>query len=451
MPGVMLDRLSLRPTDLDAAIRAEMQMMAKGAHGRVIFALVLAMTSLVWLPALVAAAYFAIALIWEFYGRSWIASSAADAFRADRPGLRRFYRGAVFAVACFHSAVPLSGLLAHELIGWYTAIVAFCWATIVGVTYFSNDKWLLAACTLPSFAVASAAPLVFGVSLEMAAAVTLLHALFVVGAIQSAVHRAELVESIAREGEARSRAETANLEKSRFIANVSHELRTPLNAIIGYGELLHEAASDGAASAQNQTDLEQLLRASRTLMTLVNELLDISKLEAGNLTLDEGWFDPAEAYAAAVEKARPLAHAAGVQLDIEIATDLGEAVGDEYRTSQCVFNLLSNAIGAAQADAVVIRARRQNERGRDWHVVEVSNNGAGLRATEVQNLFDPFVEAKASDWSDGARVGLAITRRVARLLGGDVTVSSAPGAGATFTLRLPADVRRSEAVLRRTA
>jgi len=436
----MFKRLSLRPGDGDAAIRAEVQMLEKGRFGRVAFALVMAAVALRWLPLFAAVGYFAIALVWECRGGPWAARRVTQVFRGNRTGLRFIYRCSVLAGACFYSIVPLTGLLSHQLIGWYAALIAFCWATIVGVTYFSNDKWLFASCATPSFVIATAAPLVFGVAPASVGLVLLLHALFVLGALQSAAHRGELVEGIAKGEAARSRAENANLEKSRFIANVSNELRTPLNAIIGYSELLREAATD-AARPQDQADLDKVLEASRTLMTLVQELLDISRLEAGRLNLDASGFDASEVIAAAVAKTRPISDARRNVLVIDISSDLGQGIGDEYRIGQCVFNLLSNAAKGAEDGLVRLRVRRRRLSGRDVFEVEVCDSGPGMSSEALERLFDPFAQEEQPPHADGSRLGLAITRRVARLLGGDLTVTSKLGAGSTFTLQIPVDAR----------
>ena len=441
----MFTRLSLRPSDAEAQIGAEIQMVEKGRVGRIAFALVTAVVALRWLPLGAASAYFAVAFLWEWRGVPWVARRLSQALRTDRNRLRLIYRSLIFLGACFYSIVPLSGLISHQLIGWYTALIAFCWATIVGVTYFSNDRWLFAACSAPSFVIATAAPLVFGVPASIVALVLLLHALFVLGALQSAAHRAELVEGIAKGEEARSRAVSANLEKSRFIANVSNELRTPLNDIIGYSELLRESAAD-AARPQDQADLDKVLEASRTLMMLVQELLDISKLEAGRLNLDVSGFDVGEVIAAAVAKARPIASARGNVFALDIASDLGQGVGDEYRTGQCVFNLLSNAARAAEGGTITVRARRRDENNRQALVVAVTDCGGGMSADIIAQLFDPFAQDELTPLAHGSRLGLAITRRIARLLGGDLTVTSQPGAGSTFTLQIPADARETKGV-----
>jgi signal transduction histidine kinase len=442
----MFDQISLRPADADGAIRAEFEMVAKGMVGRLIYALVVSASSLLWLPPLVAAAYFGAALAWELSVGPWAAKRAVAALRGKRGRLRQFYRGAILVGAFYYSAIPITGLFAHQMVCWYLAMMSFCWATITGVTYFSNDKWLFAACTAPSFIVATAAPFVFSVAPQLAAVVLALNAMFVASALQSALHRSELVESASKQEAARSRAEIASAEKSQFMANVSHELRTPLNAIIGYGELLKESAQE-QARVEDQEDLDKVLAASRRLLTLVNEFLDISKIEAGKLTLSIGYFSANEMLKAAVEKARPAIEANGGALVVDAPSDLGSGLGDEFRLGQCVANLLVSAAKVTEGGAVTLRARRQSADGSDWFAVEAAGAGAAIPQATLARLFDPFAQSEASVESavGAAGLGLAITRRIARLMGGDVTVESRAGEGSVFTLRTPVVVPGADA------
>jgi signal transduction histidine kinase len=450
-PEIMFTHLSLRPCDAESAIRTEIKMLAKGVTNRLVFAFVMSATALLWLPALAPCAYFAWALIWELGGSPWLAKRAPALARTHRAQLRWFYRATVLIGACYYAAMPLSGLIAHQLIGWYAAIISFSWATIVGVTYFSNDRWLFGASALPSFAVASLAPLMFNVRPEIGVAVFLLHALFVAGALQSAVHRAELVESIAKEEAARSKAETANVEKSEFIANVSHELRAPLNAIIGYTEMLKESAEE-EARVEDGADLERVLGASRKLLALVNEFLDISKIEAGRLALNVGWYDIDDLLAEAVAAARPQVEAGGNQFAVDPAGKLGQGVSDEYRLSQCLQHLLSNAARVSQNGIVSLQARRETASGGEWLVIEVRDGDVDASAERVERLLDPFAQSERGASPEyGAGLGLAITRRIARLLGGDLTVASRAGHGSTFTMRTPLVVRAAGARETKTA
>lgn len=430
----MFARLSLRPEDAQAAIRTEVQMSAKGVTSRIIFAAVMSATSLLWLSPAISAAYFAAVASWELYGRPWVARRVAASPR-QRISTRAIYRGFVFAGACVYSALPLTGILHHEMIGWYAALIAFAWTTIVAVTYFASDRWLFLACASPSFVVATFAPLVFGVPLENGIAILFLHALFVLGAVQSAAHRAELVESVTKQEAARSKAESANIEKSAFIANVSHELRAPLNAIIGYTELLREAAQE-EQRAEEEADLDKVLGASRKLLSLVNEFLDISKIEAGRLTLNIDWYDASDMLTEAIGASRAEIEANGNRLVVDVPA-LGQGVSDEFRLGQCVHHMLANAARVTHHGEVTLRARCESTGGAEWLVVEVADGNSNATTAGLERLLDPFAQTQAGAEEQGAGLGLAITRRIARLLGGDLTVAVRAGECSTFTLRTP--------------
>jgi signal transduction histidine kinase len=430
----MFARLSLRPEDAQAAIRTEAQMSAKGMVSRLVFALVMSGTSLLWLPPAFPIAYLVLLASWEMFGRPRVAKRIAGLAR-PKSWNRAIYRAIVFVGAWFYSALPLTGILYHEMIGWYAALIAFAWTTIVAVTYFASDRWLFLACALPSFVVATVAPLLFGVPLENGVAIFLLHALFVLGAVQSAAHRAELVESVTKQEAARSKAESANIEKSAFIANVSHELRAPLNAIIGYTELLRESAQE-EARAEEEADLDKVLTASRKLLSLVNEFLDISKIEAGRLTLNIDWYDASDMLTEAIGSSRAEIEANGSRLIVDVPT-LGQGVSDEFRLGQCVHHMLANAARVTRLGEVTLRARCENAGGADWLVVEVADGNSNATPAELERLLDPFAQTQAGAEEQGAGLGLAITRRIARLLGGDLTVAVRAGECSVFTLRTP--------------
>ncbi|MGQ0533283.1 MAG: sensor histidine kinase [Caulobacteraceae bacterium] len=436
----MFEHISFRPTQevSEASISTEVQMAQKGMRGRLAFATVGGLSSLLWLPLAGAAAYIGAIWLWELALRPWTTHRAVALLKERGNALRLYHRCVILLIACLYSAVPLSGILSGERVGWFVAIMAFCTAVISGITYFSNDKWQFSACIAPSFVIACAAPFVFGVPAPVAVVILLLNAMFAMSALQSAAHRGELVESVAKQQAARSRAESANVEKSQFIANVSHELRSPLNAIIGYSEMLREAAEEDAR-ASDQADLDKVLTASRRLLHLVNELLDISKVEAGKLALNVTWFDAEEMIDGAVASTRPLVQAAGKVVVIEPTSPLGQGLSDEFRLGQCVTNLLSSALLGAKGD-VMLRARRVSQHG-EWFDIEVIATGARLDDAALERLFDPFAEADEAH-RGSASLGLAITRRIARLLGGDVTAEARPD-GAVFRLRTPVIARVS--------
>jgi signal transduction histidine kinase len=237
---------------------------------------------------------------------------------------------------------------------------------------------------------------------------------------------------------ARHAAEEANAAKTRFIANMSHELRTPLNAIIGYSEIMRE----GAEAQQREEDLadhDRVLSASRRLLVMINEILDLSKIEAGTISVAAEAVDVGRLIQGAVDTVRPQADANGNTIVVEIAhASLGDICSDHFKLHQCLANLLSNAAKFTRHGIIAVRARRE----RDQLVFEVQDTGIGIPADAIDALFQPFVQADNSSTRnvEGTGLGLSITRNLARLLGGDVTAQSVEGRGSTFRLAVSAEL-----------
>ncbi len=236
---------------------------------------------------------------------------------------------------------------------------------------------------------------------------------------------------------ARAEAEQANQVKSEFLANMSHELRTPLNAIIGYSQMLREdAEDDGNQSAV--ADLKKIESAGNHLLGLINNLLDLSKIEAGKMDV---FIEPV-AVAALIGDIRqmvePLAARNGNTLEVEIEPDVGILRTDATKLKQSLINLLSNAAKFTRNGRLGLTVRRDPARAGAVRF-EVSDTGIGMTPGEMQRLFQAFHQADASTTRKfgGTGLGLAITRSFARMLGGDVEAASEPGKGSTFILTLP--------------
>jgi signal transduction histidine kinase len=235
-------------------------------------------------------------------------------------------------------------------------------------------------------------------------------------------------------------AERANRAKSEFLANMSHELRTPLNAIIGYAELLQEEAAS-TDEAQRIRDLERIRSAGKHLLALINDVLDMSKIEAGRVDLHLETFDLRSLVEQVAGASETLARQHGNTLAVRFADDLGPVRSDSTKVRQVLFNLLSNAAKFTERGRVTVDVRREQVDGRWWAVVAVSDTGIGIASEHLARLFSPFeqVDASISRRFGGTGLGLAITQHYCRLLGGRVEVESVLGQGSTFTAWLPAD------------
>ena len=231
----------------------------------------------------------------------------------------------------------------------------------------------------------------------------------------------------------------ASQHKSQFVSSMSHELRTPLNAIIGLTEMMvTNAARFGTEKAQEP--LQRVNRAGTHLLGLINQVLDLSKIEAGKLELNPQTVQLAPLIEEVIGTARQLAEQNKNRLMVECQENLGSLTVDPMRLRQILLNLLSNACKFTKEGEVKLLARKLVN-GRDWIEFSVSDTGIGMTPEQQAKLFEEFTQADASTAQrfGGTGLGLAITRKLARMMGGDVTVTSEPGKGSTFTVRLPAD------------
>lgn len=239
---------------------------------------------------------------------------------------------------------------------------------------------------------------------------------------------------LSREKEA---AEAANKAKSNFLANMSHELRTPLNAIIGYSEMLQEMAADDGHD-QYQGDLKKIHSAGQHLLELINDVLDISKIEAGKMDLYIESFSLDQTIEEVQAVADPLAKKNSNQLVIEKSAELGIIRADATKVRQCLLNLLSNACKFTSNGIVRLGAARDA----NWVTFEVSDTGIGMTAEQMSKLFRAFQQADSSTTRKfgGTGLGLAISRHFSQLMNGDITVESEVGKGTKFTMRIPVEV-----------
>ncbi len=235
--------------------------------------------------------------------------------------------------------------------------------------------------------------------------------------------------------------EAASRHKSEFVANMSHELRTPLNAIIGYSEMLQEDAQEQGAKTL-LPDLEKISAAGKHLLELVNSVLDLSKIEAGKMELHLEEIAVADLVAAVRAVIHPLAARNGNRFEIVCDAGVGRMRGDATKLRQVLLNLLSNACKFTESGSIVLRVARDGTGDFAWLSFAVEDTGIGLTPEQLGRLFEDFTQADASTTRryGGTGLGLAVSRRLCRLMGGDVTVSSEPGRGSTFTARIPANL-----------
>jgi signal transduction histidine kinase/DNA-binding response OmpR family regulator len=238
---------------------------------------------------------------------------------------------------------------------------------------------------------------------------------------------------------AREAAESANKTKSLFLANMSHELRTPLNAILGYSEMLLEEVAELELAASFGADLEKIGSAGRHLLALINDILDLSKIEAGKMELFLEDFDVAELIAEVASTIRPMVETNANTLTLQVAPGLGQMHADQMKVRQGLYNLLSNAVKFTQDGTVTVTALREMMDEQEWMVFQVTDTGIGLEPEQIVRLFQDFTQADTSTTRrfGGTGLGLALTRRFCQMMGGDVTVHSIPGEGSVFTIKLP--------------
>jgi PAS domain S-box-containing protein len=286
---------------------------------------------------------------------------------------------------------------------------------------------------------------------------------------QVAERTLELEQEIIERKKAEEAAQAASLAKSAFLAHMSHELRTPLNIILGFTQVM---ILKGSLTPQQQENLETITRSGKHLLTLINDVLEMSKIEAGKVTLNENNFDFHGLLNSLKQMFKPKAESKGLKLIFALADNLPQCIHtDETKLRQVLVNLLENAIKFTIKGSVTLKVRKQvvgaqglrpqsresggsNENSHTLHptplhphtlVVEIEDTGTGIAVEEIKNLFDPFVQTQSgSNFQGGTGLGLAIAQKFVCLMGGEISVNSQVGVGTTFHFELPIQIVRAE-------
>lgn len=234
-------------------------------------------------------------------------------------------------------------------------------------------------------------------------------------------------------------AESANRAKTAFLSTMSHELRTPLNAIIGYSELLLDDAKE-LGNEQMEADINTIKRSGKHLLDLVNDTLDISKIEAGKMELASTHIDVRELAQTVTEHVMPLMQKNGNAFEVVVGDDVdSQLYADPLRLKQILLNLLSNAAKFTETGKVTFTLHKINEQDKVMYRFEVKDSGIGMNKVELAKIFDEFEQAdnSLSRRYQGSGLGLSISQKLCQLMGGNIEAQSTKGEGSTFTVTLP--------------
>lgn len=409
-------------------------MIRSATLARLVFAFMIALPALVVAPAASIVAWLSALVLWELLVRGALEDRLVVPAGDTRPAMHwlaaiHFLGGAIYVVFPFLVWSP------SQPIGMVLATAWVCASANHAFVYFAANRTLLFATLAPLTFAGVAAPLLGdgGVLTPTACIGSIALIALIFASALFGRDRRVLLKALSAETAARVQADAANATKSRFLANVSDELRTPLDAIIGYAELIEEADAAPDAAA----DAAKIRLAARGLLDQINTILDVSRLQAGDVAFNPHRCVLSEILRAAAAAAEPLAAANQNRLHVRIG-QVGSARIDALQLSRCLARLLSNAARFTKEGDITLSATRIAGDGRDLLSIAVADTGIGIPAHLHDAIFAPLADAApAAGRREGAGLGLAHARLLARLMGGDIVCKSAPGAGSTFTLTIP--------------
>ncbi len=434
--AVLAGALKLSVADTISTLR-------KGAMSRAIFAVIVACVGLIVLSPWHAFGWLGAMLVWEAGVRHWLEETFAlpAAQRSQDAGFA-WLAAINFVGGLGYTMFPAMAWSSGEAVGQVLAAAWICGCATHLFVYFSSNRLLLLVTAGPLFLLSIALPFVVGGWSIVSAAGSATLVTLVAAAGFFGHDRNVLLSVLAEQAVARMEAEQANAAKSQFLATMSHELRTPLNSVIGYAELIEEEAD-----ARNAEDARKIRASARQLLGVIDVILDISRLETGAIVLDPDHVRVSALLDDLREAAAPLVAAQNNVLSIEEVDVLGEAEIDHARLYQCLMQLITNASKFTRDGKVSVSASRRMVQGRDSLVFVVTDTGIGVPSADQERIFEPFVQVESGDARryEGSGLGLALVRRLARLMGGDVRCDSTLGEGAAFTLWVAARADHAKA------
>ncbi len=424
-----------------AGARVAEEAQGRSRNHRAAMAFVTAIISSYWVGPMAAAGWLALVLLYEMVVLPWYLRTFIHPIQKSQPDTARVRAMMVTAVggALFVLGWAPSWATGGEGAGYFAALWLAC-ALIHALVYNSNDRAMFMCSCGPAVITSFAMPFyVHGASLLVAVVLILATGRILLTTWIAQRDRNALLGSVTENRMERKAAEQANIAKSQFLATMSHELRTPLNAVIGYAEILEEDLAAGG-NEEGAEDAARIRRSARNLLTLINEVLDFSKIEAGRMELVDAETDVSAIVGEVIETASHIAQSNNNRIDIAIDPAVGVFLLDGQRLKQCLLNLVSNACKFTRDGVITVRADLERNRDGDVLCFAVIDTGCGVSEADQARLFQPFVQADGSQTRrhDGTGLGLAITRKLAQLMGGDVTMQSTQGVGSRFTLRVAA-------------